>query len=80
MLGYRLSLNNLVQNTLGVSKSGNGMEALEWWRNGETDKLVEYCREDVRLTHALYLFGRQEGFVVFANKAGKQVTLQVSWP
>jgi len=80
VLGYRLSLNNLVQNTLGVSKSGNGMEALEWWRNGETDKLVEYCREDVRLTHALYLFGRQEGFVVFANKAGKQVTLQVSWP
>jgi DEAD/DEAH box helicase domain-containing protein len=80
VLGYRLSLDNLVQNTLGVSKSGSGMEALEWWRNGETDKLVEYCREDVRLTHALYLFGRQEGFVVFANKAGKQVTLQVSWP
>jgi len=79
VLGHRLSLNNLVQNTLGVSKSGSGTEALAWWRKGETDKVVDYCREDVRLTHALYLFGRQEGYVVYANKAGKQVTLEVNW-
>jgi DEAD/DEAH box helicase domain-containing protein len=80
VLGHRLSLNNLVQNTLGVSKSGSGTDALAWWRNGDTQKLVDYCREDVRLTHALYLFGKQEGYVVYANKAGRQVTIQVSWP
>ena len=54
VLGRRLKLDTVGQATLGASKSGNGIEAVEWWRNGEIDKLIKYCIDDVKLTKELY--------------------------
>jgi DEAD/DEAH box helicase domain-containing protein len=79
-LGYRLSLNQLARSTLGEPKSGNGMQALTWWRRGEIDKIKAYCRDDVRITRELYRFGRQNGYLLFTNKAKKLVRLEVDWP
>ncbi len=78
-LGFRLSLDHLAKYTLGVNKSGNGLMALEWWKQGEMDKIIRYCRQDVEITRDLYLFGRDRGYVLFQNKAGKQVKLPVKW-
>ena len=30
------------------TKTANGLQAIEWWANGEREKLQEYCEEDVR--------------------------------
>lgn len=38
-LGYRLSLDHLAGQTLGVKKSADGLQALEWWQQGEIKKL-----------------------------------------
>lgn len=54
ILGRRLSLNNLAKATLGRGKIGDGLHAGEWWKQGEIDKIREYCIEDVRLTKDLY--------------------------
>jgi len=54
VVGRRLKLDGVGEATLGRNKSGNGIEAVEWWRKGEIDKIVEYCIEDVRLTRDLY--------------------------
>lgn len=78
-LGYRLSLDHLAQNTLGAQKSADGLMALEWWQQGEMDKIIEYCTQDVRVTRDLYRFGRDNRFLVFRNKAGHQVRVPVSW-
>jgi len=78
-LGYRLSLDHLAQNTLGAQKSADGLMALKWWQQGETDKIIEYCTQDVRVTRDLYRFGRDNRFLVFRNKAGHQVRVPVSW-
>ena len=78
-LNYRLSLDHLCKETLGSEKSGDGLQALEWWKEGKVDKIIEYCKKDVTLTKELFLFGRQNGYVVFRNKAKKQVRLPVQW-
>jgi len=54
VLGRRLKLDTVAQATLGKNKSGNGLEAIEWWNKGEIDKLIYYCIEDVRITRQLY--------------------------
>jgi DEAD/DEAH box helicase domain-containing protein len=79
VLGYRLSLDHLAQNTLGAKKSADGLMALQWWQQGEMDKIIEYCTQDVRVTRDLYRFGRDNRFLIFTNKAGHQVRVPVSW-
>lgn len=78
-LGQRLSLNNLGSATLGTKKQADGLQALKWWRSGNLEKLIRYCQEDVDITRELYLFGAQNGYVLFRNKAGKLVRLAVDW-
>ncbi|MFZ1074761.1 MAG: ribonuclease H-like domain-containing protein [Minisyncoccia bacterium] len=54
VLGRRIRLQSLAEATLGKGKKGDGLKAGEWWRNGEKQKVAEYCIEDVRLTRELY--------------------------
>ena len=72
-LGYRLSLDRLAEETLGMKKSGNGLLALKWYKEGELGKVTEYCREDVNLTRNLFLFAVESSYLLFRNKAGKSV-------
>ncbi|MEA3547426.1 MAG: DEAD/DEAH box helicase [Thermodesulfobacteriota bacterium] len=78
-LGYRLSLDRLAENTLGVKKSGDGLQALKWYREGRIDKIIKYCRKDVKITRDLLLFGREKGYLLFRNKAGKVVRCPVTF-
>lgn len=78
-LGYRLSLDHLAKETLDAGKSADGLLALEWWKQGKIDKIIDYCRQDVKVTRDLYLFGRKNQFLVFRNKAGHQVRVPVVW-
>lgn len=78
-LGYRLKLDNLAQATLGVGKSADGLMALQWWKEGRLDEIAKYCRQDVAVTRDLYLFGRENRYVLFSNKAGQKARLPISW-
>ncbi|WP_084456603.1 DEAD/DEAH box helicase [Desulfogranum mediterraneum] len=76
-LGYRLSLDRLAEKTLGKSKQANGLQALEWYRQGAWEQLTAYCREDVALTRDLFLFGYRQHYLLFQNKAEQVVRLPV---
>jgi DEAD/DEAH box helicase domain-containing protein len=78
-LGYRVKLDNLAQATLDVGKSADGLQALKWWAEGRLDLITAYCRQDVAVTRDLYLFGRQNRYVLFSNKAGQKARLPVDW-
>jgi DEAD/DEAH box helicase domain-containing protein len=78
-LGYRLSLDGLAKATLGTPKSATGLDALAWWKEGKMDEIIAYCRQDVAVTRDLYLFGRDNGYLLFSNKAGKTVRVPVEW-
>lgn len=78
-LGYRLSLDHLATQTLGSRKSADGLMALKWWKQGKIDKIIAYCKQDVKVTRDLYRYGKDNRFIVFKNKAGHQVRIPVSW-
>lgn len=56
VLGRRLKLDSLAEATLGKKKSGNGLEAIGWWKNGEIQRVKDYCVDDVRLTDELFQY------------------------
>ena len=78
-LHYRVSLDNVAQATLDAPKSADGLQALQWWKEGRLDKIEAYCRDDVLLTQRLYCFGLEHGFVLFRNKAGQRVRVPVNF-
>jgi DEAD/DEAH box helicase domain-containing protein len=72
-------LAHLAEITLKSRKSADGLQALKWWQQGRIDEILEYCRQDVRITRDLYLYGRQNGYLLFRNKAGEVVRIPVDW-
>ncbi len=74
-LGYRLSLDRLAEHSLGVKKSGDGLQALAWYKEGRIDLIQKYCKKDVEITKDLFLSGLENSFYLFKNKAGKLVRL-----
>ena len=54
VLGKRVRLDNVAEATLGVGKSGHGLQAIDWWKAGEIDKIKKYCEQDVKVTKDLY--------------------------
>jgi DEAD/DEAH box helicase domain-containing protein len=53
-LGRRIKLDTLAEGTLKKNKSGHGLEAITWWKNGEINKIIKYCIDDVKITKELY--------------------------
>lgn len=69
-LGHRLSLNALAEHNLGITKSGSGLEALQWWKTGDTHKIVEYCKRDVEITRQIFRKGCTEGGLAYVDRKG----------
>ncbi|MBI3096923.1 MAG: ribonuclease H-like domain-containing protein [Planctomycetes bacterium] len=78
ILGHRVKLDNVAGATLGAKKSGHGLEAIEWFRSGQMDKLISYCKDDVRLTADVYRFGQKNGHVMI-DDWGKPKKVPVKW-
>lgn len=54
VIGHRVKLESVAQGTIGSGKSGNGLEALLYYRNGRLDLLKKYCLDDVKVTKLVY--------------------------
>jgi DEAD/DEAH box helicase domain-containing protein len=67
VLGRRIRLQSIAEATLGRGKSGDGLKAGEWWKEGKFDKVREYCIEDVRLTRELYDYALANGILKFKD-------------
>jgi DEAD/DEAH box helicase domain-containing protein len=79
-LGFRLSLDHLACETLNRRKECDGLQALEWFKAGEMDKLREYCFKDVEMTRDLFLYGLQNGHLIYRMKEPDQrVRVLVDW-
>ena len=78
-LGFRLSLAHLATTTLGTNKTADGLQALQWWQEGRILEIIEYCRQDVKITRDLYRYGRDNGYLVFKNKRNQKLRIPVVW-
>lgn len=63
--GRRMKLDQVAEGSLGVGKSGHGLDAIEWWKNGEIDKLRKYCLDDVRITRDIYNYALKNSKILF---------------
>lgn len=78
-LGFRLSLDSIAKATLGTAKTADGVQSVKWYRNGELEKVAEYCKADVDITRRVYEFGRDHGFVHYYSKLGSKLKVTVNW-
>jgi DEAD/DEAH box helicase domain-containing protein len=78
-LGYRLSLNHLAHKTLKMEKSADGLQSLQWFKEGKIEEVIAYCQKDVEITRDLFLFGLANGHLLFETKSGRLVRLPVDW-
>ncbi len=63
--GRRMKLDQLAEGTLGKKKSGHGLDAIVWWKQGEIEKIRTYCIDDVRITKEIYDFARENNKLLF---------------
>jgi DEAD/DEAH box helicase domain-containing protein len=78
-LGFRVGLDALAGETLGAAKSGDGLQCLDWVRQGRMELVEEYCRKDVEILRDLYLYGRRERCVYFHHRKRGRVRVEVDW-
>jgi DEAD/DEAH box helicase domain-containing protein len=76
--GKRYPLDDLVHATLGKGKSGHGLQAIEFFREGKMKELISYCTDDVILTKELFDFGVHNGFIYLPTAMSK-LKIPVDW-
>ena len=79
VLGRRVRLDAVAEGTLGAKKNGSGIQAMQWWKSGEIDKLKEYCLHDVEITKKIFDHALKNGALTFKELGiKKEVKLDAS--
>lgn len=78
-LGYRLKLDDVAASSIGIRKSGYGLQAVEWWKQGEIQKIKDYCIQDVKVTKELYEYGKKHNALAFENRLGERKGIPVDF-
>ena len=65
--GRRLKLDWIAKGTLGISKSGHGLDAIEWWKKGEIEKIKKYCIDDVKITKDIFEYVMKNGILKYED-------------
>lgn len=74
-----VKLEKIAQATLGSGKSADGLMAVEWWKQGEVQKIIEYCLKDVEVTRDVFLHGLNKGFIEIMKADESKARFTVSW-
>jgi len=78
-IGFRLPLGHLAEQTLGIPKSGDGLQSLAWWRAGDVARVTDYCQRDVEIVRALFEYALANGHLRFRTRDGRLVRLPARW-
>jgi DEAD/DEAH box helicase domain-containing protein len=81
IIGHRIKLESVAQATLGTGKSGDGKEAVLYFRNGRMDLLKKYCQDDVKITKLVYEYALKHQKILYRDYFSvKEVALVVNEP
>ena len=78
-LGFRLKLDDVAAATIGQRKSGHGLQAVEWWKQGEMQKIKDYCLQDVKVTRDIYAYGLKYGALAYEDRLGGRKAIPVDF-
>jgi DEAD/DEAH box helicase domain-containing protein len=79
VLGFRLSLAHLAENNLGKGKASDGIQAVKWFRDGDWEPLIEYCKLDVILTRDLFYKAIEAGHLLYSDRQGRIMRIPTPW-
>jgi DEAD/DEAH box helicase domain-containing protein len=74
-----LSLDSIAEATFGLSKTSEGLQAIEWFRQGRMLEIAEYCCYDVKLTKLVHEFGAARRQLFYKNRFGAKLSVNVQW-
>ena len=72
ILGRRLKLDTIAEATLGERKIADGLQSLKWWKQGEIEKVKEYCQKDVELTKRIFDYALQNNVLKYKDLGNKK--------
>ncbi len=78
-LGWRPKLDDVAAATVGARKSGDGLDAVRWFRQGQVERVVDYCKQDVNVTWQVYDFGRRNRYVQIFDRSRRPRQVRVVW-
>jgi DEAD/DEAH box helicase domain-containing protein len=77
-IGRRIGLNDVASATLNEKKTGHGLMAIDYYKEGKWDELKKYCLDDVMVTKKLFDYGVEHGEIFYMNEVGK-ISIKVDW-
>lgn len=77
-IGRRIGLNDIAAATMDIKKSGHGLMAIDYFKEGKWDELKKYCLDDVLITRDIFEYGIEKKEVFYRNESGK-VSIPVNW-
>lgn len=78
-VGHRIGLDAVAKETLGIGKTGDGLDAIKYFRHKQWDELKKYCLQDVAVTRDVYDYGLKTGKVKFKNKWNRLIECPVDF-
>ena len=79
VLGHRLGLDSVASASLGVGKTGDGLDAIRWWREGKLMEIAEYCCFDVKCTKLVHEFGIEKKKLFYTDRFQQRKSVPVEW-
>ncbi|MFZ5438168.1 MAG: ribonuclease H-like domain-containing protein [Patescibacteria group bacterium] len=77
--GHRIGLDAVAKETLGIGKTGDGLDAIKYYQTQQWDKLEKYCLQDVKVTKEILDYGYSKGEIKFRNKWNRLITTPVDF-
>lgn len=78
-LGHRLGLDAVASASIGVGKTGDGLDAIRWWREGRLLEIAEYCCFDVKCTKLVHEFGIAKKQLFYTDRFQQRKSVPVEW-
>jgi DEAD/DEAH box helicase domain-containing protein len=78
-LKHRLSLDSIANATFGLEKTSEGLQAIQWFREGKMLEIAEYCCYDVKLTKLVHEYGSAHRQLFYKNRFGAKLSVGVEW-
>lgn len=78
-LNHRLKLDSIAHATFGVEKIADGLQALDWFKEGRLADIAEYCCFDVKITKLVHEYGAAHKKLFYTNKFGNKLSVDVDW-
>ncbi len=78
-LGHRLGLDAVATATLGVGKTGDGLDAIRWWREGKVLEIAEYCCFDVKVTKLVHEYGAGNKHLLYTDRFQQKRRVDIDW-